>query len=71
VEGEIMVDNFRIIDSKKYMWDGSTYETQNEASEKKSQYEGEGFEAQLLEELGQFLVYTRRVVTDVVVEGSP
>ena len=66
-----MVDSFKIIDSKKFMWDGKTYETQEDAQGVKGQYEADGFETQLLEEEGQFLLFTRRVVTEIVVEGQP
>jgi len=66
-----MPDSYKVIDSKKYMWDGTVYETEDKAKEIKGQYEADGFETQLLEEEEQFLVYSRRVVTDVVVEGAP
>jgi hypothetical protein len=64
-----MVDNYKMIESKKFMWDGLTYETEKEAEETRSRYEGDGFEAELLEEAGKYLVYTRRVVTEIVLDG--
>ena len=66
-----MTDNFKMFESKKFMWDGSLYDSEEQAKDVKSNYEGEGFETQLLEEEGKYLVYSRRVVTDVVVEGQP
>lgn len=66
-----MVDNFKIIDCKKYMWDGKTYEDSKLAKKTKTKYEKDGFEVELLEENGQYLIYTRRVVEEVVVEGEP
>ncbi|KYK30224.1 MAG: hypothetical protein AYK23_01280 [Candidatus Proteinoplasmatales archaeon SG8-5] len=66
-----MVDNYRIVDSKKYMWDGKTYDDEGQAKGAKIKYEGAKFETEMFEEEGKFYVYTRRVVTDVVVEGSP
>ena len=66
-----MVENFKMIDSKKFMWDGKEYETEAEAKEVIGGYEKSDFETQLMEEEGKFLVYTRRVVTEVVVEGAP
>ncbi len=66
-----MVENSRVIDSKKYMWDGIEYESGEQAGEKKAEYEKSGFETVLLEEEGRAVLYTRRVVTDVVVEGAP
>jgi hypothetical protein len=41
------------------------------AEAKKGEYEARCFETQMIEEEGQFLVYTRRVVKEVVVEGEP
>jgi len=66
-----MADECRIVDSKKYMWDGSTYETVEEARETKAGYEKDGFETIEVQEDGKHLVYTRRVVTEIVVEGAP
>jgi len=64
-----MVDNYKMIESRKFMWDGLTYESEKEAEETRSKYEGDGFEAELLEEEGKYLVYTRRVVTEIVLDG--
>lgn len=65
------MDIFKIIDSKKFMWDGKDYESESAARENVSKYENDGFETQLINEDGKYAVYTRRVVTDVVVEGDP
>lgn len=65
-----MVDNFKMIESKKFMWDGETYENENLAQETKARYEENGFETQLFEEEGQYVVYTRRMVTEIVIEGE-
>ena len=65
-----MVDNFKMIESTKYMWDGETYENENLAQEARIRYEEKGFETRLLEEEGQYLVYTRRVVTEIEIEGE-
>jgi len=59
-----------MIDNTKYMWDGKTYENERLAQETMAKYEEDGFETQLVEEEGQYLVYTRRVVTEIVVEGE-
>lgn len=58
------------IDNKKYFWDGVEYESEEEARQIKSRYEGEGFEAHLEVESGKYRVFTRRVVKEVIVEGS-
>jgi hypothetical protein len=64
------MDNFNIIDGKKYMWDGEEYESESAAKANKEKYIKDGFETKLIDEEGKFLVYTRRVVKDVKVEGE-
>jgi hypothetical protein len=61
------------IDGKKFMWDGKCYSSETQAKEKKSGFEKEGFETQLLEEDGKYLIYTRRIVTEIILEegGQP
>ncbi|MGB6867673.1 MAG: hypothetical protein WBE11_18470, partial [Candidatus Aminicenantaceae bacterium] len=56
------------IDGKKFMWDKGEYSTEEEAMEKMAQYEKEGFETQLVKEENKYLVYTRRVVTEIILE---
>ncbi|MCJ7579906.1 MAG: hypothetical protein MUP98_05160 [Candidatus Aminicenantes bacterium] len=58
-----------IINGKKFMWDGITYESEKDAQEAKKTFEAEGFEVELLYKDNQSLIYTRRVVTEIVVEG--
>ena len=64
------VENVRYVDNDKYMWDGAIYETKEEAEKKKAEYEGDDFQVQLFEQEGMYLVYTRRVVTEIVLEGE-
>ena len=59
----------RVIDGKKFMWDGREYESAAEAEKAKGEYEKERFETRIVEEDGKIHVYTRRVVTEVKVEG--
>ena len=66
-----MPDSVKILDTKKYLWDGETYDSQAAAEEVENKYKGENIETKIFEEEGKFLVYTRRVVTEVVVEGAP
>lgn len=54
-------------DGKKFMWDGRVYETREEAARVAEGYQQEGFEVRTIEQDGRFLVYTRRVVKEVVV----
>lgn len=65
------MDNFKIIDGKKYVWDGEDYESESATQENISKYKNDGFETKLIEENEKYFVYTRRVVTEIVVEGEP
>lgn len=56
-----------IFDGKKFMWDGKLYETNEEALRAKEAYRRDNFDTRMVEEDGKFLVYTRRVVKEVVV----
>jgi hypothetical protein len=51
----------RKIEGKKFVWDGLTYDSKQKAYEVTVAYQSDGFETQLIEEDGQFLVYSRRV----------
>ena len=63
-----MPDLAKKIDGKKFMWDKGNYPTDQEAREKMARYEKDGFEAECVEENGEYLVYTRRLVTEIVLE---
>ncbi len=52
------------------MWDGVVYETEKEAQELKKKYEDNNFEVELVQEEEKYLLYTRRVVTEIVLEGE-
>ena len=56
-----------IHDGKKFMWDGRFYATREEAAPAQEAYLKDNFEVQLVEEESKFLIYTRRVVKEVVV----
>ena len=64
-------ESVRFFEGHKYMWDGLVYETRGEAEGKRAEYGEKDFETQLVESEEAFLVYTRRVVAEVVVEGEP
>jgi len=57
-------------DGDKYMWDGASYATREEAEAKAAAYAESDFETQVIEEEGAFLVYSRRVVTEIVLDGE-
>jgi len=63
-------EDVRFIDGRKYMWDGATYESADAAEAKQKEYADKEFDTQIIEADDAFLVYTRRVVTEVVVEGD-
>ena len=51
----------RKVDGKKFLWDGRTYESAAAAQEVMEGYAKDGFEVQMFEEDGHYLVYSRRV----------
>ena len=59
-----------ILDGKKFMWDGSPYPTREEASAAAETYQKSDFEVRVTEEEGKFLVYTRKVIKEVVVAAQ-
>jgi len=61
----------RFFDGHKFMWDGEVYASRDAAESRRTEYADRGFETQLTEEENGFLVYTRRVVTEVVVQEGP
>lgn len=65
-----MPDSFKIIESKKFMWDGETYEGMEQAKAAEENYKKENFETRIIEEEGKPLVYTRREVKEIVLEGE-
>lgn len=65
------MDNSRIIDGKKYLWDGETYESESAAKEQSSKYNKDGFETKIKAENKAYYLFTRRVVTEIVVEDKP
>ena len=58
------------VEGDKYMWDGAEYASDDEAKAKAGAYEIDGFETQIVAEENKFLVYTRRVVTEIVLDGE-
>ena len=65
-----MPDSSRIINGKKFMWDGVVYESKEKAQEVMEKYQKDHFKVELIEEEEQYLLYTRRVVTEIVLEGK-
>jgi hypothetical protein len=65
-----MVLRSEIIDGKKFMWDGNEYANEDEAQAAMKEYEGNGFETRLKTDSGSIEVFTRRLVTEIVLEGE-
>ncbi len=63
-----MAEQARFFDGKKFMWDGEEYDSEENANAAQKQYEENGFEVELCREEGNVLLYTRRVVTEIVLE---
>jgi hypothetical protein len=63
-------ENVMFREGEKFMWDGELYEGREAAEEKQQEYEANDFETQLVASEGKFLVYSRRVVTEIVLEGE-
>lgn len=64
-----MAERARFFDGKKFMWDGESYEDKKKAAEVQKQYCEKGFEVETCTEDGKVFLYTRRIVTEVVVGG--
>ena len=63
-----MAEQARFFEGKKFMWDGEEYETEKQANAVKTEYSEKGFEVQLYKEEGKVYLYTRRIVTEIVLE---
>ena len=62
------MDNVKNFDEKKFMWDGKTYMTESEAINIKEEYGKNNFETRIVQEEEKYFLFTRRVVTEVVIE---
>jgi len=65
------MDLARVFDGKKFMWDGKVYNDQKERGEIAKKYNDDGFEVEMVDEDNQYFLFTRRIVTEVIVEGQP
>jgi hypothetical protein len=62
------MEKVKTIDDKKFMWDGRTYKSESEANSIKAEYEKNNFETQLVHEDDEYFLFTRRFVTEIVLE---
>jgi hypothetical protein len=63
-----MAERVRFFEGKKFLWDGEEYDDEKAAKSVQKQYSEKGFEVQMWPEDEKVLLYTRRVVTEVVVD---
>ena len=63
------VENIRYEGNSKFMWDGEIYDSHKDADDKKKEYEGNEFEVRMFEQEGKHLLYTRRIVKEVILDG--
>jgi len=66
----VQPNNVMFFEGDKFMWDEELYETHEAAEAKQKEYADHDFETQLVQQEGKFLVYSRRVVTEIVLEGE-
>jgi len=50
-------------EGKKYMWDGTLYDTEDQAHQTGGAYQKEGFEVHVSKDTDKYLVYSRRLAT--------
>ena len=60
--------NYRIVNGRKFIWDGQAGLLQEAVEQVVSRYRSEGFETEMVEEEGKFFAYTRREVKKAAVE---
>jgi len=63
-----MAVKVRLFEGKKFVCDGEEYENKAKADEAEKNYRDKGFEVESCSEDGKVRLYTRRVVTEVVVD---
>lgn len=65
-----MAEMIQFSDGKKFVWDGEEYETKQDAAVQEEKYKENNFEVRSVSKGGKVFLYTRRVVTEVVVDGA-
>ena len=62
------MEDVKFFDKKKFMWDGKTYISESEAFGIKAEYEKNNFETRIVQEEEKYFLFTRRLVTEIVIE---
>ncbi len=60
--------NVRLVEGRKFMWDGRVYDSRDDALAARTGYEHDGFDTDVCEQDGKHFVYTRRIVRQVVTD---
>lgn len=55
--------NYRVIENRKYMWDGAAYPLEADAARVAETYRQSRFDVQVLAEGGEWFLFTRRQAT--------
>ncbi|UCG57286.1 MAG: hypothetical protein JSU70_20765 [Phycisphaerales bacterium] len=63
-----MAEKILFFEGKKFVWDGGEYDDKEKASSLEKKYTEKGFDVRIVREAGKTLLYTRRVVTEIVIE---
>ena len=63
-----MAEMIQFCDGKKFIWDGEEYESKEAAAAVETTYKEKGFEVRSVSKGGKVFLYTRRVVTEVVID---
>ena len=65
-----MAEIARYHDGKKFMWDGQEYDDKKAAAAAEVTYKAKDFEVRTASEGDKVLLYTRRVVTEIELDGG-
>jgi hypothetical protein len=61
--------NFRVIENRKYMWDGAVYPAESDAARVAETYRQARFDVQVLAEGNEWFLFTRRQATAEPAKG--
>lgn len=62
------MDIAKVINSKKFMWDGKSYPDEKTTSEIVQKYKNNGFETEVIQEQEMFYIFSRKKISEVKVE---
>lgn len=62
------MEKVKILDEKKFMWDGRTYMSESEANTAKAEYEKNNFETFMVSDEDKYFLFSRKIVTEIEIE---